>query len=140
MPTYLTTIILGLVEGLTEFIPVSSTGHLIVTDHLLGFNQAIGPERAELFTVVIQLGAILAVGFLYRAQLFGSLFARSVASEAGRLRNNLIIAFLPAAIIGWLKTSQVPAKTKASSPRLKPMFEIGSGLWLAASRVPALAE
>lgn len=102
MPTYVTSILLGLVEGLTEFIPVSSTGHLIVFDHWLGFHEQVGADRVELFEVVIQLGAILAIGFLYRTQLVSSLIAKSPGSEAGRLRNNLIVAFLPAAIIGYL--------------------------------------
>jgi undecaprenyl-diphosphatase len=102
MPIYFTSILLGLVEGLTEFIPVSSTGHLIVADHWLGFSELVGAGRAELFEVVIQLGAIFAIGFLYRAQLIGSLVARSPESKAGRLRNYLIVAFLPAAIIGYL--------------------------------------
>ena len=102
MPTYFISILLGLVEGLTEFIPVSSTGHLIVADHWLGFHQIVGADRAELFEVVIQLGAILAIGFLYRRQLMASLVARSPESHAGKLRNYLIVAFLPAAIIGFL--------------------------------------
>lgn len=102
MPSYYTSILLGLVEGLTEFIPVSSTGHLIVAGHWLGFEEQVGAGRAELFEVVIQLGAILAVGFLYRAQLVSILVARSAESPAGRMRNYLIVAFLPAAIAGYL--------------------------------------
>jgi len=58
-------VILGIVEGLTEFLPISSTGHLIVTSHLLGF----GGKRAEVFEIFIQLGAILAVVWEYRARL-----------------------------------------------------------------------
>lgn len=102
MPTYFISILLGLVEGLTEFIPVSSTGHLIVFDHWLGFHELVGADRAELFEVVIQLGAILAIGFLYRRQLVSSFIARSPESQAGKMRNYLIVAFLPAAIIGYL--------------------------------------
>jgi undecaprenyl-diphosphatase len=102
MPIYFTSILLGLVEGLTEFIPVSSTGHLIVADHWLGFHEQVGADSAELFEVVIQLGAILAVGFLYRGQLVSSLIARRPDSGTWKLRNNIIIAFLPAAIIGYL--------------------------------------
>ena len=96
-------IILGIVEGLTEFIPVSSTGHLIVFDRILQFRELLAnADRAELFEVVIQLGAILAIGVLYRKRLMSSLVATSIDSPAGRLRTNLIIAFLPAAIVGFL--------------------------------------
>lgn len=103
-------IILGVVEGLTEFLPVSSTGHLIVFDRILGFQRLLAnPDKAELFEVVIQLGAILAIGVLYRKQLMSSLVSKSTETKAGRLRTNLFIAFLPAAIIGlithhWITT------------------------------------
>ena len=102
-PIWIQSIILGLVEGLTEFIPVSSTGHLILADHLLEFGKMLSnPNQAELFEVVIQLGAILAVGFIYRARLWNALTARESASTPGRLRVHLIVAFLPAAIFGFL--------------------------------------
>jgi len=96
-------IILGIVEGLTEFLPVSSTGHLIVFDRLLGFQKLLqSPGKAELFEIVIQLGAILAIGVLYRKRLIDSLVSKSLETKAGRLRTNLFIAFLPAAIVGVL--------------------------------------
>ena len=96
-------IILGVVEGLTEFLPVSSTGHLIVFYRLLGFKTLLASaDKAELFEIVIQLGAILAIGVLYRKRLIDSLVAKSTETKAGRLRTNLFIAFLPAAIVGLL--------------------------------------
>lgn len=96
-------IILGVIEGLTEFLPVSSTGHLIVFDRLLGFQKLLAnPDKAELFEIVIQLGAILAIGVLYRKRLGESLVSKSLDTKAGRLRTNLFIAFLPAAIVGLL--------------------------------------
>ena len=96
-------IILGIIEGLTEFLPVSSTGHLIVFDRILGFQQMLAnPDKAELFEIVIQLGAILAIGVLYRKRLVSSLVAKSTETKPGRLRTNLFIAFLPAAIVGLL--------------------------------------
>src|SRR5256885_1014697 len=108
LPLWLLSLILGIVEGLTEFIPVSSTGHLIIADHFLGFKEALkSADKAELFEIVIQLGAILAVGFIYRRDLWGSLFAKHIQSEPGRLRTHLFIAFLPAAIAGFLFHKQI---------------------------------
>jgi undecaprenyl-diphosphatase len=91
-------IILGLVEGATEFIPVSSTGHLILAEDWLNFE---GP-RAETFAVFIQLGAILAVLWLYREKVLR--VVRTLGSEPAsrQLVINLFIAFLPAAIVGFL--------------------------------------
>jgi undecaprenyl-diphosphatase len=102
-PLWLLSIIQGIVEGLTEFIPVSSTGHLIITGHFLNFDQAIGSaEKADLFEVVIQLGAILAIGFVYRRDLWRALNAKDMTSGPGRLRSHLLVAFLPVAIVGFL--------------------------------------
>jgi undecaprenyl-diphosphatase len=91
--------VMGLVEGATEFIPVSSTGHLIIAGHLLGFDRWRGAETFEIF---IQLGAILAVVWLYRAKIFGVLAHAPREERPRRLILNLVIAFLPAAIIGFL--------------------------------------
>src|SRR5437016_3710883 len=79
MPTTIAAIILGLVEGATEFIPVSSTGHLILAGHALGF---VGP-RAAAFEIIMQLGAILAVVWLYRRLLF-RVVRDGVAAAASR--------------------------------------------------------
>jgi undecaprenyl-diphosphatase len=108
LPIWLLSIILGIIEGLTEFIPVSSTGHLIIADHFLKFQEAIGtPDKAELFEIVIQLGAILAVGFLYRRDLWRALNASNFTSGPGRLRSHLFIAFLPVGIIGFFFHSAI---------------------------------
>jgi undecaprenyl-diphosphatase len=90
--------ILGLVEGATEFIPVSSTGHLILAGDLLNYEGA----KAETFTVFIQLGAILAVVWLYRTKVFGVLKSATRNELSRKLLINLAIAFLPAAIVGFL--------------------------------------
>ena len=90
--------ILGLVEGATEFLPISSTGHLIIVGDLLSFND----DKGKIFEIVIQLGAILAVCFEFRNRLFNTLtHMRNDASAQGFVLN-LIIAFLPAALLGLL--------------------------------------
>jgi undecaprenyl-diphosphatase len=91
-------VILGLVEGATEFIPVSSTGHLIVVGEWLG---QVG-ERAKTFDIFIQLGAILAIVWLYRARLTDTLRAARTDPKSRRFLVNLLIAFLPAALVGFL--------------------------------------
>ncbi|MFI5263214.1 MAG: undecaprenyl-diphosphate phosphatase [Candidatus Kapaibacterium sp.] len=108
LPLWLLSIIQGIIEGLTEFIPVSSTGHLIIADHFLKFQEAIGTaEKAELFEIVIQLGAILAVGFIYRSDLWKALNASNFTSGPGRLRSHLFIAFLPVAVVGFFLHSTI---------------------------------
>ncbi len=95
---YLNAVILGLVEGVTEFLPISSTGHLIIAGHLLGFT---GP-RADTFEVFIQLGAILAVLWNYhqRLRLIPQAFAG--VPQARRFIINLAVALMPAAVLGLL--------------------------------------
>lgn len=97
-------LVLGLVEGATEFIPVSSTGHLIVVGNWLNFEG----EFADTFSIVIQLGAILAVVWLYRSRLWSTVKGLASEPKANRLVLNLLAAFLPAAIVGvltheWIK-------------------------------------
>jgi len=91
-------VLLGIVEGLTEFLPISSTGHLILADRLLGIE---GPE-SKLFDIVIQLGAILAVCWVYRERLFHAVVGLASEAPAQRFVANIVIAFLPAAIVGVL--------------------------------------
>src|SRR5881398_4026602 len=98
MPTIIAAIVLGLVEGATEFLPVSSTGHLILAGHALGF---VGPRAAD-FEIIIQLGAILAVVWLYRRLLFRVVRDGIAVAESRRIIVALFIAFLPAAIVGLL--------------------------------------
>lgn len=90
-------VVLGVVEGLTEFLPISSTGHLIIAGHLLGQEG----ELAKTFEIVIQLGAILAVVWLYRSRLWQ--LARGLDQAGPRLLvAKLLLAFLPAACAGLL--------------------------------------
>ena len=88
--------ILGVVEGLTEFLPISSTGHLILAGQVLGF---VG-EKAKLFEIVIQSGAILAVCIEYRRRLWGAIKGIGTEERARRFWINLAIAFMPLAVLG----------------------------------------
>ncbi|MCL4680241.1 MAG: undecaprenyl-diphosphate phosphatase [Rhodocyclaceae bacterium] len=89
-------LLLGIVEGLTEFLPISSTGHLILAGDLLGFND----ERGKLFHIVVQTGAILAICWEYRAKLAAVAAGLGHDPAARRFVANLAIAFLPLAILG----------------------------------------
>lgn len=102
---FLKAVILGLVEGATEFIPVSSTGHLILAGHWLGW----GDDRAKTFQVFIQLPAILAVVWVYRAKIVGVLSAAPRDEKARRLLVNLAVAFVPAATVGFLARHHIKA-------------------------------
>jgi undecaprenyl-diphosphatase len=100
----LTIIILGIVEGVTEFIPVSSTGHLILASALLGYDE----EQWRVFNVVIQLGAILSVIVLYWRtfwEVFLGLIRRDPASI--RFVRNIVIAFIPSAVFGLLLHNEI---------------------------------
>lgn len=88
--------ILGIVEGATEFLPVSSTGHLIIVGDLLNFND----ERGKVFEIVIQLGAILAVLWQYHAKFTHVITSLTKDQSSQRLVVNLLIAFMPAAVLG----------------------------------------
>lgn len=89
-------VILGIVEGLTEFIPVSSTGHLILTERLIGYEG----RQAGVVDVVIQVGAILAICWLYRARLWRVAAGLSSDPDARRFSRNVLIAFLPSVVVG----------------------------------------
>ncbi|HYA38517.1 MAG TPA: undecaprenyl-diphosphate phosphatase [Candidatus Methylomirabilis sp.] len=97
IPLLIKALILGVVEGLTEFLPVSSTGHLIIVGDLLNFND----ETGKIFEIVIQLGAILGVVWDYRLRV-GRLVAGIGTRHEQRFALNLFIAFLPAAVVGLL--------------------------------------
>jgi undecaprenyl-diphosphatase len=102
----LTIILLGIVEGLTEFIPVSSTGHLVLAGVLLGFDS----EAAGTFEIVIQLGAILAVVALYHRRFTDVLFGLT-RRDAGAIAftRNVLLGFLPSMVIGFIVYDQVKA-------------------------------
>ena len=111
-PTVFVALILGIVEGLTEFLPVSSTGHLIVAGSLLGYTG----ERAKVFEIVIQAGAILAVCWEYRTRLLAVAAGIATRRDAQRFAINLLLAFLPAAILGLLFSKAIKGHLFAPVP------------------------
>ena len=98
LPLLIKALLLGVVEGITEFLPVSSTGHLILVGDLLDFNT----EKGKLFEIVIQCGAILAIVWEYRTRLISVVSRLPTDPDARRFALNLLVAFLPVAILGLL--------------------------------------
>ena len=90
--------IMGVVEGLTEFLPISSTGHLILAGALLGFDD----EKAKVFDIAIQTGAIFAVILVYWQKIRSTLLALPTDKKAQQFALNVLIAFIPAVVLGLL--------------------------------------
>ncbi len=90
--------VMGVVEGLTEFLPISSTGHLILAGALLGMDD----DKAKVFDIAIQTGAIFAVIIVYWQKIFSTVVALPTQIEARRFALNVIIAFVPAVVLGLL--------------------------------------
>src|ERR687893_3050387 len=96
MSEWVTALILGLIEGLTEFIPVSSTGHLVLAKEAMG----LGDPRWNSFIVMIQLGAILAVVVLYFGRLWRVVRTLPTQAESRRFALSVLIAFIPSVVLG----------------------------------------
>lgn len=125
-------IILGIIEGLTEFLPVSSTGHLIVAGHALGFEG----EFAKTFKISIQLGAILAIAVYFRTQIKDLLFRLPDDTTARTFVMGIGVAFLPAAFVGLLTHELI--KSYLFNPITVGLALIAGGgaiLWIEAHHV-----
>jgi len=106
---YLKAALMGIVEGLTEFLPISSTGHLILAGSLMEFGQAIGHDKAKVFDIAIQTGAILAVILVYWQRLRDTVVGLGSEPRAQRFAVNVIIGFLPAVVLGLLLGKAIKA-------------------------------
>lgn len=124
-------LVMGVVEGLTEFLPISSTGHLILAGDLLGFNN----DKGKVFEIAIQLGAILAVVWDYRARFAGVAQGLGKDPVANRFVINLFLAFLPLAILGLLFGEQIKATLFSPVP-VALAFIIGGMVILWAEKMP----
>lgn len=129
MPTW-QVILLGVIEGLTEFIPVSSTGHVLLAGHFLGF---CSPGKS--FEVLIQLGAILAILTVYSARLLQLLVNLPSDARTQRFVASILLAFLPAAVIGALGHSFIKSVLFESPMLICVMLIIGGVILLAVDRM-----
>ncbi len=128
--TTLIAVFLGLLEGLTEFIPVSSTGHLLLAGHFLGFDSA-----GKTFEVVIQLGAVLAILTIYSAKLFDVFRAAPHDPAARRFILSVLIAFLPAVFIGILAHEFIKTVLFETPKLIAVMLILGGFVLLFVDRV-----
>lgn len=128
-------IILGLVEGVTEYLPISSTGHLILVSSLMGLDTPAQKNAMDAFNIIVQGGAILAVLGLYRARVLQMLKGLVGKDAAGlRLLINLGIAFVPAAVLGklldeWLESHLFFAGPVLTALFLGGLYMIGMDVW-----------
>ena len=122
-------VVLGLVEGITEFLPVSSTGHLILTSWLLGLDAPETKPSLDAFQIVVQGGAVLAVLLLYRervSEMLRGLLGRSAAGR--RLVGRLVLAFLPAALLGPVFDTAFHDRLFRPGPVLAAL--LAGGVWM----------
>jgi len=126
---------LGLLEGLTEFIPVSSTGHVLLAGHFLDFHSA-----GKAFEVVIQLGAILAIVGFYAARLARVFVAAPQDAQARRFIVSVLVAFLPAMVIGALAHDVIKAVLFESPLLIAVMLIVGGVVLVWVDRLPLVPQ
>lgn len=131
MSETLTALVLGLLEGLTEFIPVSSTGHLLLAGHFLGFESA-----GKTFEVVIQLGAVLAILGVYAAKISRTIAGLPSDPEARRFAGSILLAFLPAVVVGVLAHDFIKDVLFESPRLIATMLIAGGVVLLVVDRLP----
>lgn len=131
MSDMLSALVLGLIEGLTEFIPVSSTGHLLLSGHFLGFESA-----GKTFEVVIQLGAVLAILGVYAGKISRTLAGLPSDPEARRFAGSVLIAFLPAVVVGVLAHDFIKTVLFESPRLIASMLILGGIVLLVVDRLP----
>lgn len=130
IPVLASSLIMGVVEGITEFLPISSTGHLILTGNLLHF---LDQEKRDMYEIFIQLGAMLAVVWEYRATIGRTVGGAVYPGQERRLLMGLALAFLPAAVVGLLLGKSI--KTYLFAPvRVALAFIVGGVLIVWAER------
>lgn len=136
LPLLIKAALLGIVEGLTEFLPISSTGHLILASSLLGFEG----EKERMFTVAIQTGAMFAVIWYYRERIRHTVSGIGSDPRARRFATNVVVAFLPAAVLGVLFADAIKARLFQPVP-VAVAFIVGGLviLWVERGRRNAVA-
>lgn len=133
---FLKAAVMGIVEGLTEFLPISSTGHLILANALMDFGGSAGAEKAKVFEIAIQTGAIFAVILVYMQRIKDTVTGLGSDPKAQRFALNVIIGFLPAVVMGLLLGKMV--KEHLFSPTVvATTFIIGGFLIMLAEKLTA---
>ena len=125
---FLKAAVMGIVEGLTEFLPISSTGHLILANAMMGFSEVTGTEKAKVFEIAIQTGAIFAVILVYLQRIKDTVTGLGSGPVAQRFALNVIIGFLPAVVMGLLLGKLV--KEHLFSPTVVATTFIIGGLFI----------
>ncbi len=129
--TTLSALFLGLLEGLTEFIPVSSTGHILLAGHFIGFESA-----GKTFEVVIQLGAVLAIIGVYFAKIAKTVAGLPHDPQARRFAGSVLVAFLPAVVVGVLAHDIIKTVLFESPRLIASMLILGGIVLLVVDRLP----
>jgi undecaprenyl-diphosphatase len=130
---FLKAVLMGIVEGLTEFLPISSTGHLILAGSLLDFQSNVGADKAKVFDIAIQSGAIFAIVLVYWQRLRDTVAGLGSDPRAQRFALNVIIGFLPAAILGLAFGKLIKAHL-FNAPVVASAFIVGGLIILWAER------